>query len=345
MTRRWFLVAVGAAACTGNSHHDIVAPFEGAPHRFIVDAYQLPTNNVQAQRMGDDLNGDAVVDNQLGVAMGTLSGMMLTPPHPADLVASGAVASSVVILADDLTDDPHVGVTFYGFDGAPATTTGGTFVAGTFVSNRTRTTSALGAAIVPLPVIVDADPTPLQIEAMEIDLQPDGNGGYNALVRGAVGNLQPVYQSLFQMITNDPIGHRDAIRLFTFGDMLTVDTIAQNSLLMAWLAFDVTLLGYPMASIGFGVHLSPCPSGDCALTLASVVDHCDDRALDGDESDVDCGGSCHACIGGQMCRGGNECDSGMCSNGRCIAATCTDGVQDGLETGVDCGTNCGKACL
>jgi hypothetical protein len=341
MTRRWFIIAIGAAACT-NSHHGIVGPFEGAPHRFIVDAYQLPTNNRQAADLGDDLNGDRMVDNQLGQVIATLNGMGMWPPHPTDLVASGAVASSVVILADDLTDDPHVGVTFYGYDGAPATTMGGTFVAGTFVSNRTRSTTALGAATVPLSVVADADPTPLAVEAMEIDLNPDGNGGYNALVRGAVRDVRPAALSLYQMITNDPIGHRFAARIFEANNMLTVDTIAENSLLMSLLAPDVTLFGHEMVSIGFGVHLSPCPSGDCAL--GAVVDHCDDRVLDGDESDVDCGGSCHACIGGETCRGGNECDSGMCSNGRCVAATCTDGVQDGLETGIDCGLNCPNAC-
>ncbi len=51
---------------------------------------------------------------------------------------------------------------------------------------------------------------------------------------------------------------------------------------------------------------------------------CDDGVQNGDETGVDCGGSCP-----------NECPP---------EPTCDDGVQNGDETGVDCGGSCGNVC-
>ncbi len=37
---------------------------------------------------------------------------------------------------------------------------------------------------------------------------------------------------------------------------------------------------------------------------------------------------------------GTSCGGGACQNGRCVAATCSDGIKNGSETGVDCGGSC-----
>lgn len=72
---------------------------------------------------------------------------------------------------------------------------------------------------------------------------------------------------------------------------------------------------------------------------------CDDGLRNGNESDVDCGGSCGPCAPGARCFSGNDCLSGACISGICSAlASCNDGVQNGNETGVDCGGSC-QACL
>ena len=67
---------------------------------------------------------------------------------------------------------------------------------------------------------------------------------------------------------------------------------------------------------------------------------------DGLETDVDCGGPvCQACVAGQKCLVGSDCQSGACNNGICssgVPATCSDGIKDGLETDVDCG---GPVCV
>jgi hypothetical protein len=76
------------------------------------------------------------------------------------------------------------------------------------------------------------------------------------------------------------------------------------------------------------------------LTLAG----CTDLVRDGDESDVDCGGSCPACADGLACRIAADCASRVCdANMACAVPTCTDGAANGGESGIDCGgtSSCG----
>ena len=93
-----------------------------------------------------------------------------------------------------------------------------------------------------------------------------------------------------------------------------------------------------------------CTSGACNLvTRVCVTSTCFDGRLDGDEADVDCGGSCAAkCSLTQACsyvtRQNADCQSNICSHpgfgtrdGFCVASTCTDQRVDGSETGLDCG--------
>jgi hypothetical protein len=99
-------------------------------------------------------------------------------------------------------------------------------------------------------------------------------------------------------------------------------------------------------------------SGGCAcdaLSMTCVYDHCFDERKDGDETDVDCGGSlCTACAQGQGCRLDADCTTLACDavSALCVPNQCTDHRQDGSETDVDCGganvcTRCapGKKCV
>ncbi len=46
-----------------------------------------------------------------------------------------------------------------------------------------------------------------------------------------------------------------------------------------------------------------------------------------------------------QCSQDDECESGVCEQGRCVAPSCDDGVKNGDETGVDCGgSECAAAC-
>ncbi|AKT39292.1 uncharacterized protein CMC5_034400 [Chondromyces crocatus] len=72
--------------------------------------------------------------------------------------------------------------------------------------------------------------------------------------------------------------------------------------------------------------------------------NCQDETLNGDETDVDCGGSCPAgCAAGQACRISDDCRGGDCVESRC-QPTCSDGERNGDETDVDCGGGVCPAC-
>jgi len=79
------------------------------------------------------------------------------------------------------------------------------------------------------------------------------------------------------------------------------------------------------------------PDGKCAFNTAS----CNDGTLNGNETDVDCGGACAQCPNGANCRMDADCASAFCASGICAnVSTCGDGVQDGNETDIDCGGSC-----
>ena len=105
------------------------------------------------------------------------------------------------------------------------------------------------------------------------------------------------------------------------------------------------------------------------LTPAEPEISCSDGIQNGDETDVDCGGLCPACIscddgiqngdetgvdcGGTCPNACPSCDDGMQNGdetdidcgGSCPACiSCDDGIQNGDETGVDCGGTCPNAC-
>jgi len=76
---------------------------------------------------------------------------------------------------------------------------------------------------------------------------------------------------------------------------------------------------------------TPCPAPSCT-----------DGVQDGDETDIDCGGSsCAPCEDGHACGSASDCTSQVCSASLCVAVSCSDKLRNGDETDVDCG---GSAC-
>ena len=73
---------------------------------------------------------------------------------------------------------------------------------------------------------------------------------------------------------------------------------------------------------------------------------CSDGIQNGDETGVDCGGSCPACQTEPTCDDGimNGDETGIDCGGSCPNScpepTCNDGIMNGDETGVDCGGSC-----
>jgi hypothetical protein len=64
---------------------------------------------------------------------------------------------------------------------------------------------------------------------------------------------------------------------------------------------------------------------------------CSNAKKDGDETGLDCGGTCSPCKDGGGCKVGPDCESHVCTGGACLTAACDDKAKNGDETDVDCG--------
>lgn len=344
---KWTPLILLAACASEPATDDIVGPFTGPVHRYVVDAFSVPTTNTQARELGGDLNGDKTADNQLGMCFSLLANEDNLTTHEGDMIASGAIASIIEIQADDLTNDPSVGVRYYGRAGDPVIEVGGAIVDGVFHSNRTYTTQVPGEATLRLPVFADADPSVVLLEAVEMDFGPEADGLY-LRIRGAVAPevaAAETARGVIQMIEANPQGHPYATRLFdaNVDGEITIEEVTKSALIVSVLSPDVRVRidgdVVERLSFGFGVHAIPCETGNCLL--GTPADTCFDRVLDGDETDVDCGGSCMACPGDAVCTAADDCQSQSCAD-TCAAPSCDDGVHNGFETDVDCGWNCDR---
>lgn len=88
-----------------------------------------------------------------------------------------------------------------------------------------------------------------------------------------------------------------------------------------------------------------CKDGRCAEETegCDILPTCTDQVRNGDETDVDCGGSCKQCEDSKRCKLDGDCEDNFCAQGICKAPTCSDGVRNQDEKGIDCGGSC-KAC-
>eukprot|EP00877_Chromochloris_zofingiensis_P011489 jgi/Chrzof1/6594/Cz19g02010.t1 len=90
-----------------------------------------------------------------------------------------------------------------------------------------------------------------------------------------------------------------------------------------------------------------CKSSICTSGKCTDATTCKNAIRDGRETDVDCGGGgCAAkCTVGKVCATGLDCDTGICTGGKCAPKpTCTDKIKNGQETDVDCGGPTCPAC-
>jgi hypothetical protein len=335
MTRPLLFLAF--AACATESAPDI--EYTGEARRFVVDSIAVPLNNSEARQFGLDLNGDRTVDNQLGMVIATLTNFDDVTEHGADMVASGVIASSVEIVADDFANDDTVAVRYFGADGEHAELIGGALAEGRFTTETKG-----GIAIAKLPEFVDADPIVVRMTHMKVTLTADGRGGFDAIIAGAIEEDEAkgaAFTGAKQMIDARPADHLTFFRMLDVlpNDFnLTQSEFVNNSIIASLLSPDVTFDRKEMLSIGFRVHLSPCAAGNCVTAPPAAP--CFDRVRDADETDIDCGGACGACATGATCATADDCQSLQC-NGTCGQPSCGNGVLDGFETDVDCGGQCG----
>ncbi|PIN68549.1 hypothetical protein COV93_09035 [Candidatus Woesearchaeota archaeon CG11_big_fil_rev_8_21_14_0_20_43_8] len=104
------------------------------------------------------------------------------------------------------------------------------------------------------------------------------------------------------------------------------------------------------------IKSSDCYTNYCGLpnTKAKVkvclTPSCDDGIKNGDETGIDCGGSCFAnCGPGSGCYQDSDCSIGMVCDvltGLCTKTsdTCKNGIPDSNEAGIDCGGVCTTKC-
>lgn len=352
------LLLVALVACSDPST-DIVGPFTGPVRRYVIDSITVPRDVTTSDAFAGDPDGDGTPENQLGVVttvLGTTGDLTIDAP---DMIRSGALASTVEIQGDP----ERTGVRYFGADGDAPTVAGGRFENGAFRSNRTFETRVPGRATVRLPIFTNADPLGLEIDGLEIDLEPDGADGYTGVVRGGIREEHArsvSYLGLLQMFETEPTRHLVFSRLIdtNLDGVLAREEVDETVIALLVSAeiqlFDGTRYapkeGSPRPdsiSVAFGIHLTPCADSRCAL--GTPVNSCRDRAKDGDETDVDCGGGCQTCAAAKLCSLPADCQSGACSGGRCGAASCSDGRRDGYESDVDCGGVCaacgaGAAC-
>jgi hypothetical protein len=337
-----------------DSDPDSQATTMGPSHRFVVDRFALPVTSAAVRAFAGDV-GDRHDRNSFGLALSAVANYGFINPRPQDLISIGQAFTSVELFADDLAEDDTIGIKIIGVGGTQVAPIGGRIQNGILVSNRTASTKIVGEATVLIPIFANATPSSIPLSRFQLELNSDGHGGYDgrvfalvpekavetAFVDGLVQtlNAHPESQPFFypQLNTNrDRAVSRDEV----LNDRLVKDLIE------AELKFAPDGSAFIGHTFGFGIHLLPCDAGRCLPTpLAS----CYDLVSNGDETDVDCGGSCKACLGGRFCSVGADCAYNRCDGEICAGASCVDGIGSVWESDIDCGITCmacgyGKRC-
>ncbi|MGZ3407424.1 MAG: hypothetical protein ACXVAN_13340 [Polyangia bacterium] len=340
------ILAVALAGCGGGQGGPVQGPFTGVAQRFRVTRLILP---MQRSDYAVDLNDDGRVDNQLGNITGAIDGQLANNQHVDEILAADPTPMIVEIVSDDaaLREDDRVGVRWLGGDGS-GDQLGAILHGGALQSNPVTTTPA--RALVRLPLFAAADAAPLALDHYQLDLAPDGDGGFVGQLNGTVAAANLVSDfvpGLLQMMRNRPL--RAFISWFDHDrdGTLTVDEVANDGLTRNLLAPDVRVGvrdNYPKDDLSVGFMFTLLPCADEACTQAAPAASCFDRVRNGDETDVDCGGGCGPCAGGDACTQPSDCATQACDGGRCRAPSCGDAIRDGFEIDIDCGPGCG-ACV
>ena len=150
----------------------------------------------------------------------------------------------------------------------------------------------------------------------------------------------------------DAITGTDCPYEFETGVTYSIDAVGNADSYTWTVPADATIVsgqGTTSITVDFGItngnvsvrSENSCGNSSSYSTLAITLEPeptCSDGILNGDETDVDCGGpDCPDCPSFNMCETYSDCISGVCVGGICQPPACDDGVQNGGETGVDCG--------
>jgi hypothetical protein len=348
--RAWLLLLL--AGCGPSRPREVVGPFSGPTVRFAISAIIMPQSS---NDFAHDLNGDRHLDNRFGNLAGAMLMTGNLTPGIDDMLGSGVLSPAIEITSDDssLQNDLSVGARFIGASGEVGGLMGSSIIDGRLVSNDPAISHSPASADLHMPLLRSSDPiiAPSVGLYLEITFSSDGQVGAGRLNGAFVdGNWQQsAYASFLQTEASDPswLAIDDTNR----DGMISFDEFKQDDVVKNLTSPDVQLFDSPgnwapnpdnrykdSLSFGFAFTLVRCESGSCH---DPPVHPCQDRILDGDETDIDCGGSCpNACGSESVCARNEDCLTHSCANHRCAQPTCTDGMKDGLESDVDCGDNC-----
>jgi hypothetical protein len=355
------IFALTCAACSNGPQPPslVTGPFGGTTHRFYVDSLTLPQ---PMQLMAD--YGDGRGHDQLGYIDAFAAARVLQSQSTESQLKAGSLLMRVELTSEDalLRNDPTVGVRFDGA-GTAGDLLGATLRDGVLHTNRIHDLRAPSFATVALPLFADADPVEWPLEALELDLNSDGNGGFNGELHATAeltathdDIIAAAYQPFLQMVTARPDQRAWVIHNFDVDrdGMISRAELAGNDWVKLAVRADVLLHDAAgkfaphtrladdrdgdAITLGLGFHLTPCH--DDACTPPPTLPSCDDRLKNGGETAVDCGGPCQPCAAGLACANDHDCSSGSCAGGICAAPSCSDGRRDGFEIDVDCGPGC-----
>lgn len=126
----WVLVLVMNTSCGGEDCCEIKTPdaaidgpqLPAVHHHYVIDKMLVPLSNTQARDLGLDLNGDATIDNQLGMVLSTLGSMGFNIQATIDTaVAEGNIILLVDFQTKDFTNTTAAGIqVFLGDNEMPA---------------------------------------------------------------------------------------------------------------------------------------------------------------------------------------------------------------------------------
>lgn len=290
----------------------VVGPFTGTTSRWVMDGVSTADTDLHPSTR-DKWVGHSKIGGLLSAVFAVNDGSTATPA----MRSSGVLRSTLELISDDpvLANDNSVGMRYVaGIEDSTSIELGGRLARAQFHSNGAFDRAApLIRGELLLPVFRYADPIRLRVTNLETSLLVTDTS-LEMLVQGGVLDADvkaAVFPSVNQMVAFRPTEF-GLLRVFfdpNFDGVITreesdaaIDTLVNRDVriddsgrvaLHTSDASDAN--GY---SLGVVLRFVRCESGWCG----DDSQPCTDRVQDGDETSIDCGGSCGPCSGTAPCK-------------------------------------------
>jgi MYXO-CTERM domain-containing protein len=128
---------------------------------------------------------------------------------------------------------------------------------------------------------------------------------------------------------------------FTRNETFMLRKFKNKSARQVLVAFSVLCALEAFGATSYALGQSCAEDADCETNLCQnkvcvVAAACDDGAKNGDETDVDCGGSCGVCSVDQACVENVDCENNSCEGGLCTAVVCDPETGLAFSGGAGC---------